>query len=102
MADDKYNSKSIFVKIPIFASLSDAELQEIIKSPDNGYEEYAMRSKPSFVRKRSAIVCMSFWKVLLRSLFESGAGGREISIATLRAGDFFGEQSSTPRWHRET
>ena len=39
---------------------------------------------------------MSFWKVQLRSLLRGSAGGREISIATLRAGDFFGEQSLLP------
>ncbi len=42
MTDNKINP-SYLSKIPIFASLSNDELQEIINSPDNGYEEYEMK-----------------------------------------------------------
>jgi CRP-like cAMP-binding protein len=82
-------------KIPIFASLSDAELSEIIKSPDNGYEEYGM--KQGIIREQEIGDCMY---VILEGTVEvsirSGTGGREITIATLRDGDFFGEQSLLP------
>jgi len=82
-------------KIPIFASLSDAELQEIINSPDNGYEEYDM--KQGIIREEEIGECMY---VVLEGTVEvsikGGGSGREIAIATLREGDFFGEQSLLP------
>ena len=55
MADDKI-SPSYLSKIPIFASLSNAELQEIINSPDNGYEEYEM--KQGIIREEEIGDCM--------------------------------------------
>jgi CRP-like cAMP-binding protein len=82
-------------KIPLFASLSDAELKVIIDSPDNGYEEYDM--KQGIIREEEIGDCMY---VVLEGTVEvsikSGTGGRDISIATLREGDFFGEQSLLP------
>ena len=81
--------------IPIFDSLSDAELIEILKSPDNGIEEY--EQKQAIIRESEIGDCMY---VLLDGTAEvsirSGAGGREITIATLRPGDFFGEVSLLP------
>ncbi len=88
-------SPSHLSKVPIFASLSDAELKEIINSPDNGYEEYDM--KQGIIREEEIGDCMY---VILEGTVEvsirSGMGGREITIATLREGDFFGEQSLLP------
>lgn len=82
-------------KVPIFSSLSDIELNEIINSPDNGYEEYGM--KQGIIREAEIGDCMY---VILGGTVEvsikSGSGGREIAIATLREGDFFGEQSLLP------
>jgi CRP-like cAMP-binding protein len=82
-------------KIPIFASLSNPELQEIINSSDNGYEEYEM--KQGIIREEEIGDCMY---VILEGTVEvsikSSGGGREIAIATLREGDFFGEQSLLP------
>jgi CRP-like cAMP-binding protein len=82
-------------KVPIFSNLSDAELQEIINSPDNGYEKYEM--KQGIIREEEIGDCMY---VILEGTVDvsirSGSGSREISIATLRAGDFFGEQSLLP------
>ena len=94
MTDNKI-SPSYLSKIPIFASFSNAELQEIINSPDNGYEEYGM--KQGIIREEEIGDCMY---VILEGTVEvsikGSTGGREISIATLRAGDFFGEQSLLP------
>jgi len=88
-------SPSHLSKVPIFASLSDAELKEIINSPDNGYEEYDM--KQGIIREEEIGDCMY---VVLEGTVEvsirGGGGGREITIATLREGDFFGEQSLLP------
>lgn len=82
-------------KVPLFASLSDAELNGIINSPDNGYEEYGM--KQGIIREEEIGDCMY---VILEGTVEvsikGGGGGREIAIATLREGDFFGEQSLLP------
>lgn len=82
-------------KIPLFASLTDAELKAIIDSPDNGYEEYGM--KQGIIREAEIGDCMY---VILEGTVEvsikGGGGGREIAIATLREGDFFGEQSLLP------
>ena len=94
MTVDKINP-SYLSKIPIFASLSNAELQEIINSSDNGYEEYEM--KQAIIREEEIGDCMY---VILEGTVEvsikGSSGGREITIATLRAGDFFGEQSLLP------
>lgn len=94
MADNKI-SPSDLSKVPIFASLSNDELQEIINSSDNGYEEYEM--KQAIIREEEIGVCMY---VILEGTVEvsikGSSGGREITIATLRAGDFFGEQSLLP------
>jgi CRP-like cAMP-binding protein len=82
-------------KIPLFASLTDAELRGIIESPDNGYEEYGM--KQGIIREAEIGDCMY---VILEGTVEvsikGGGTGREIAIATLREGDFFGEQSLLP------
>ena len=43
-------------KVPLFASLSDAELNGIINSSDNGYEEYGM--KQGIIREAEIGDCM--------------------------------------------
>jgi len=80
-------------KIAIFSSMTDAELMQIIKSPDNGIEEF--KSKEVIVRESEIGTCMY---VVLKGSVEifirgADASGREITIATLRTGDFFGDQS---------
>ncbi len=81
--------------IPIFQSLSDAELTEILNSPDNGIEEF--EPKQAILRESEIGDCMY---VMLDGIAEvsirSGAGGGDITIATLRPGDFFGEASLLP------
>lgn len=82
-------------KIPIFESLSHAELQGIIDSPDNDYEEFEMKQR--IIREDEIGNCMY---VILEGTVEVSIKGdnsnREISIATLRKGDFFGEQALLP------
>jgi len=82
-------------KIPIFASLPDFQLKQILNAPENGIEEYA--PKQLIVRESEIGECMYIIlegsvEVMIRAM----AGGRDITIATLRAGDFFGERSLMP------
>ena len=92
---DQLNDPEILRHIPIFNSLSDNELTEILKSPDNGIEEF--KAKEVIIRESEIGGCMY---VLLEGTVEvsirSGAGGRDITVATLRAGDFFGDTSLLP------
>lgn len=82
----------ILRKIPIFSSLSDNELKRILEAPENGIAEYGM--KETIIKESEIGECM--YIVLDGSVEVSMRGmGREISIATLRAGDFFGEQALT-------
>ncbi len=92
---EQLNDPSVLRGVPIFNSLSDAELTEILNSPDNGIEEF--EPKQAIIRESEIGNCMY---VVLEGIAEvsirSGAGGREITIATLRPGDFFGEASLLP------
>lgn len=83
---------SILRKIPIFSSLSDAELNQILTAPENSIVEYGLKQtiiKESEIGECMYVVLDGSVEVLMRGL------GRDISIATLRAGDFFGEQALT-------
>ena len=92
---EQLTDPGILRDIPIFSSLSDTELAEILKSPDNGIEEFG--PKEVIIRESEIGNCMY---VMLDGIAEvairSGGGGREVTIATLRAGDFFGEASLLP------
>ena len=92
---EKFTDIELLRKVPVLSSLSDAELQHIVNSPDNGIVEY--KPKELIIRESEIGDCMY---VVLEgavdvSIRGEGGGviGREISIATLRAGDFFGESS---------
>ena len=80
-------------KIPIFSSLSEDALAQVIQSPDNGVEEYA--AKQTIIRESEVGTCMyvvldGTVEVYVRAV---GGMGREVGIATLKQGDFFGDQS---------
>ena len=82
----------ILRKIPIFSSLSDDELEKILKAPENGIIEYGLKEtiiKESEIGDCMYVVLDGTVEVIMRGL------GREITIATLRNGDFFGEQALT-------
>jgi len=81
--------------IPLFNSLNDSELKAILEAPENGIEEYP--SKKLIIREAELGDCMyviveGSVEVMLRA----ESGGRDITIATLYAGDFFGEQALLP------
>lgn len=87
---EQLTDTGILRKIHIFSSLSDAELKQILQAPENGIVEYGPKEtiiKEAEVGKCMYVVLDGSVEVLMRGL------GREITIATLRAGDFFGEQA---------
>ena len=82
----------ILRNIPILGSLSDIELQQILNAPENGIIEYGMKEviiKESEIGECMYIVLDGSVEVTMRGL------GRDITMATLRQGDFFGEQALT-------
>ena len=88
------NDPGILRDVPLFNSLSDDEILTILQSPDNGIEEYG--PKQGILRESEIGNCMyvileGTVEVYVRGL--GGAGGRDITLTTLRKGDFFGEQS---------
>lgn len=82
-------------KTPVFRSLSEPLLQSILKAPENRIEDYA--PKHLIIRESEIGDCMY---IILDGAVEvfirAESSGREISIATLRTGDFFGERSLLP------
>ena len=92
---DSLNDPTLLHNIPLFKSLSDADLLNIINAPENGIEEYATREmiiRESEIGDAMYIVIEGFVEVTIRS----GSSDREVGIATLKPGDFFGEQSLLP------
>ena len=80
---------------PIFRSLSEPLLASILKAPENRLEEYV--PKQLIIRESELGDCM--YIILdgaVEVLIRAESSGREIAIATLRAGDFFGERSLLP------
>ncbi len=92
---DSLNDTELLHSIPLFKSLNDDDLAIILNAPENGIEEYGQRE--IIVREAEAGDCMyiildGYLEVSIRS----GSSDREVGIATLRPGDFFGEQSLLP------
>lgn len=92
---DSLNTQDLLRNIPLFKSLSDNDLVNIMNAPENGIEEYEPRDM--VVREAEVGDCMyiildGYLEVSIRS----GSSDREVGIATLRPGDFFGEQSLLP------
>ena len=95
---EKFTDIKLLRKIPVFSALTDNELRQIVNAPGNTIVEY--EPKELIIRESEIGDCMyvvleGAVNVLIRG---EGGGiiGREITIATLRAGDFFGESSLNP------
>ncbi len=86
------HNQELLKKVPLFKSLSIEELGKILDAPENGIEEY--ESKQTIIRESDIGNCMY---VILEGTAEvslrGDSSGRDITITTLRAGDFFGEQA---------
>ena len=81
--------------IHLFKSLTDQDLINIINAPENGIEDYGTREtvvREAEVGDSMYIILDGYLEVSIRS----GSSDREVGIATLRPGDFFGEQSLLP------
>lgn len=81
-------------RVPLFSSLSDADLGRIIASPDNGIVSF-LPLEP-IVEEDEVGDCMY---IVLEGAVDvriKAVEGREITIATLKAGEFFGEQALLP------
>jgi CRP-like cAMP-binding protein len=81
-------------KVPIFSSLSDAEVQRVIDSPANGIMD--CRPMQTIIEEDEIGDCMY---VILAGTVDvriKSVDGREITIATLKEGEFFGEQALLP------
>jgi CRP-like cAMP-binding protein len=90
--NDQSIDPGILRKIPIFSSLSEKEILQILSAPENGIEEFGM--KKTIVKESEVGDCMYVVLDGAVEVFIRGGGhGRELPIATLRAGDFFGEQA---------
>jgi CRP-like cAMP-binding protein len=81
-------------KVPLFGSLSDAELKRVIDSPANGV--VAFKATESIVEEDEIGDCMYIVLDGAVDVRIKAVGGREITIATLKAGEFFGEQALLP------
>lgn len=87
-------SVELLQQVPIFASLTEDELRQIIQSPDNGIVNY--KPLEPIIEEDEFGDCMY---IILDGAVDvriKAVGDREITIATLKSGEFFGEQALLP------
>ncbi len=81
-------------RIPIFAGLSDDQVRRVITSPANRVVDFGPME--DIIREGEPADCMY---VILDGMVDvriKAVAGREITIATLKGGEFFGEQALLP------
>lgn len=87
--------KELLKNTTVFRSLPDDILQKIIDAPENCVENY--QPKDIIIRESEIGDCMYIiLEGVVEVLIRAESSNREIAIATLRAGDFFGERSLLP------
>jgi CRP-like cAMP-binding protein len=87
-------SVDLLRQVPIFGTLTRDELQRIVDATDNGIVSY----EPSALIMAENEIGDSMYIVLDGTVDVriTAVDGREITIATLKAGEFFGEQALLP------
>jgi CRP-like cAMP-binding protein len=80
--------------IPIFRSLSDEDLRQVIESPNNSIVNYA--ASEIVIREHDVGDCMYVILIGTVDVRIKSVNGVDITIATLSAGDYFGEQALLP------
>jgi len=81
-------------RIPIFAGLSDDQLRRILTSPANRVVDFGPME--DIIREGEVADCMYVIVDGMVDVRIRAVAGREITIATLKAGEFFGEQALLP------
>lgn len=81
-------------QVPIFGALSADELQRVVDAPANGVVTF--RAGDMIVAENDIADCMYIVLDGAVDVRITAVGGREITIATLKAGEFFGEQALLP------
>jgi len=91
---DALETPQVLRNVPLINTLEDLDLQRIIDSPRTRTESFGPKQR--VVREDEIADCM--YVVLDGTLNVSirNVDGREVTVATLRAGDFFGEQALLP------
>jgi len=87
-------SVDLLRQMPIFGSLSPDELQRVVDGPANGVVSHA--AGELIVAENDVADCMYIVLDGAVDVRITAVGGREITIATLKAGEFFGEQALLP------
>ncbi|MCC6201726.1 MAG: cyclic nucleotide-binding domain-containing protein [Gammaproteobacteria bacterium] len=80
--------------VPIFSSLTDRQLQHILESPDNGIVEFGPLE--DIIHENEIGDCMYIILTGVVDVRMRTVGGRDITIATLKPNEFFGEQALLP------
>ena len=95
MTLNTFRNQEMLRKFALFESLSDEELGQILDAPENGIEEY--QAKQQIVEESEIGHCMY---VILSGVAEvtvhHDERDIEVTVNTLREGDFFGEQALMP------
>ena len=95
MALNTIHNQELLKKIPFFSALSNEELGTILEAPENGLEEFD--AKQVIVRESEIATCMFVIVEGNAEVFLRLEGGdRQLTVATLHTGDFFGEQAILP------
>ena len=87
-------SVDLLRQVPIFGSLSPEELQRVVDAPANGVISYP--AGELIVAENDVADCLYIVLDGVVDVRITAVGGREITIATLKAGEFFGEQALLP------
>ncbi len=86
---------ALLCKVPMFKSVGEASLRKLVNAPGNGEEAY--EAGDFIVRESEIAECMY---ILLEGrvdvIIRTDPPVREVSIAKLSSGDFFGEQALLP------